>query len=140
MDVSQREGHYPPPPGSSSILGVEFSGHVAELGPDVSEWKIGDEVLGLAGGVSGYHNPQSIVPKHIRHLQGAYAEYIAVKSTNVVKKPTHLSWVEAASIPENFLTGERQPSASFNRDYKYDIPQRSRLLCSWEKLNVMRPF
>lgn len=52
MDISQREGFYPPPPGSSSILGVEFSGHISEVGTDVSGWKVNDEVLGLAGGVS----------------------------------------------------------------------------------------
>lgn len=51
MDLSQRVGMYPPPAGASDILGVEFSGHVCELGPDVSAWKIDDEVLGLAGGV-----------------------------------------------------------------------------------------
>ena len=52
MDISQREGKYPPPPGSSTILGVEFSGSIAEVSPDVSEWKVNDEVLGLVGGVS----------------------------------------------------------------------------------------
>jgi len=85
MDLSQREGHYPPPAGWSTILGVEFSGHVAEVGADVTEWKVDDEVMGLAGG-------------------GAYAEYILVPHRNVFKKPAHLSWVEAASIPENYLT------------------------------------
>lgn len=52
MDISQREGKYPPPPGASSILGVEFSGVISEIGRDVSEWAVGDQVLGLAGGVS----------------------------------------------------------------------------------------
>jgi NADPH:quinone reductase-like Zn-dependent oxidoreductase len=52
MDISQREGQYPPPPGASSILGVEFSGHITEIGQDVTGWKVDDEVLGLAGGVS----------------------------------------------------------------------------------------
>lgn len=52
MDIMQREGKYPVPKGASNILGVEFSGHVSELGNGVSEWKEGDEVLGLAGGVS----------------------------------------------------------------------------------------
>jgi len=85
MDITQREGNYPPPSGSSSILGVEFSGHVSELGPEVSEWKVGDEVFGLAGG-------------------GAYAEFIAVPQGNILKKPAHLSWVEAAGIMENYLT------------------------------------
>lgn len=52
MDLLQREGKYPPPAGSSTILGVEFSGHISELGSETSsEWKVGDEVLGLVGGV-----------------------------------------------------------------------------------------
>ncbi|KAJ3559595.1 hypothetical protein NP233_g11226 [Leucocoprinus birnbaumii] len=85
MDISQREGKYPPPPGASSILGVEFSGVISKLGPGVEGWAIGDPVMGLAGG-------------------GAYAEYIAVASTHIIPKPASMSWVEAASIPEAFLT------------------------------------
>ncbi|KAG6902537.1 hypothetical protein C0995_015355 [Termitomyces sp. Mi166 len=85
MDILQREGQYPPPAGSSSILGVEFSGHISALGADVSEWKVHDEVLGLAGG-------------------GAYGEFIVLPSSHILRKPSHLSWTEAASIPENFLT------------------------------------
>ena len=38
--------------------------------------------------------------------QGAYAEYIAVNQTHIITKPPYLTWVEAASIPEAFLTGE----------------------------------
>ncbi|PPR05387.1 hypothetical protein CVT24_008001 [Panaeolus cyanescens] len=85
MDISQREGKYPPPPGSSTILGVEFSGTIESISPDVRNWQVGDEVLGLAGG-------------------GAYAEFIAVKQTHIIRKPNYLSWVDAASIPEVFLT------------------------------------
>ncbi|KAJ7600262.1 hypothetical protein C8J56DRAFT_1010338 [Mycena floridula] len=85
MDIAQREGHYPPPPGSSEILGVEFSGIVHAVGTNTSKWKTGDEVFGLAGG-------------------GAYAEYIAVAETHLLLKPSHLSFVDAASIPEAFFT------------------------------------
>jgi len=84
-DISQREGKYPPPPGASSILGVEFSGNVAEVGPNVSDHKVGDEVFGLVGG-------------------GAYAEYVVCWENLVIPKPSYLTWAEAASIPENFLT------------------------------------
>ena len=58
MDISQREGTYPLPPGASDILGVEFSGTVAELGEGSSgqRWKVGDEVIGLASGVSNLHD------------------------------------------------------------------------------------
>jgi NADPH:quinone reductase-like Zn-dependent oxidoreductase len=52
MDISQREGRYLPPAGSSTILGAEFSGSISEMSSDVSEWKVNDEVLGLTGGVS----------------------------------------------------------------------------------------
>ncbi|KAJ6602229.1 quinone oxidoreductase [Mycena sp. CBHHK59/15] len=85
MDIIQRNGNYPPPPGASAILGVEFSGHISATGSDVVHWKVDDEVMGLAGG-------------------GAYAEYIVVLQTHVVRKPARLSWAEAASIPECFLT------------------------------------
>jgi putative PIG3 family NAD(P)H quinone oxidoreductase len=85
MDIIQREGKYPLPAGASTILGVEFSGSIAEVGSGVSGWKVDDEVLGLAAG-------------------GAYAEYIAVNHTLIIAKPPYLTWVEAASIPEVFLT------------------------------------
>ncbi|KAJ7364809.1 quinone oxidoreductase [Mycena albidolilacea] len=85
LDIWQREGNYPPPTGSSTILGVEFSGIIAAVGADVTQWKIGNEVLGLTGG-------------------GAYAEYVLVFGGHLMHKPAHLSWAQAASIPENFLT------------------------------------
>ncbi|KAJ7133456.1 quinone oxidoreductase [Mycena epipterygia] len=85
LDIFQRQGQYPPPPGSSEILGVEFSGTVTAIGADVTQWAVGDEVLGLTGG-------------------GAYAEYLVVLASHLMRKPAHLSWAQAASIPENFLT------------------------------------
>lgn len=51
MDLIQREGNYPLPPGTSNILGVEFAGDIAELGQGVTHWKEGDSVFGLATGV-----------------------------------------------------------------------------------------
>ncbi len=55
MDILQREGKYPLPPGAPTILGVEFSGHIAALGPNVSDtWNEGDQVFGIASGVSKY--------------------------------------------------------------------------------------
>ncbi|KAF9265274.1 quinone oxidoreductase putative [Marasmius fiardii PR-910] len=85
MDILQREGKYPVPPGASTILGVEFSGNISAIADDVTGWKMNDEVFGLAGG-------------------GAYAEYIVVPASHLIPKPPHLTWNEAASIPEAFLT------------------------------------
>lgn len=53
MDIVQREGKYPlPPQASKTILGVEFAGTVEKLGEGASMYKVGDEVFGLAYGVS----------------------------------------------------------------------------------------
>lgn len=84
MDLLQREGKYPLPPQAGPILGVEFSGIIEEIGKDVKskeDFKVGDEVFGLAYG-------------------GAYAEYIKVDPRMLLKKPAHLSWEQAAGIPE----------------------------------------
>ncbi|KAH6697612.1 zinc-binding dehydrogenase [Plectosphaerella plurivora] len=89
MDQIQREGNYPLPPGTTEILGVEFSGTIESTGPegDVSDhgFKQGDAVFGLAYG-------------------GAYAEYIAVSRKMLLHKPDFLSWEQAAGIPETWIT------------------------------------
>ena len=50
MDLLQREGRYPVPPGAPSTMGVEFSGVVEEIAEAQGNFKIGDEVFGLAYG------------------------------------------------------------------------------------------
>jgi len=62
------------------IPGHEFSGIVEQVGSDVPAFASGDVVFGNTG-------------------MGAYAEYLAVKPTVVVKKPSNLSFQEAASMP-----------------------------------------
>lgn len=84
MDILQREGKYPVPPQAPSTLGVEFSGVIESVGGqqgEGEEFKVGDEVFGLAYG-------------------GAYAEYINVSTHMLMRKPRELSWEEAAGIPE----------------------------------------
>ena len=63
------------PPGASQILGVEFSGHVAELGADATQWKVNDEVFGLASGVCfTYMNPNldQIAHSHAGRIRGVH--------------------------------------------------------------------
>lgn len=86
MDLMQRRGEYNVPPQAGPILGVEFAGVIEELGKgNVSGFKVGDEVFGLAYG-------------------GAYAEYIATSTKMLIHKPGELSWEEAAGIPETWIT------------------------------------
>lgn len=58
MDLMQREGKYPlPPQASKTIMGVEFAGTVTKVGDGAKQYKEGDEVFGLAFGVSRYPTP-----------------------------------------------------------------------------------
>jgi NADPH:quinone reductase-like Zn-dependent oxidoreductase len=102
--IRQREGRYPLPPGASETLGVEFAGTVVKLGPNSGLWAVGDEVLGLATSVSAMDRTYVIYSSPSLH-QGAYAEYIAIGINFVLPKPPRMSWVIAASIMENYITG-----------------------------------
>lgn len=85
-DVHQRRGNYPAPPGwPADIPGLEYAGEVESLGPGVTNWKLGERVMGLVGG-------------------GAHAEYVVVHEDEVLPVPPELAWSDAAAIPEAFLT------------------------------------
>src|SRR5579872_1008804 len=85
-DLLQRRGRYPAPPGSPpDIPGMEFAGEVAQIGPEVSQWRVGQRVFGLVGG-------------------GAHAEFLVTHERAVAEIPANLHWQEAASIPEAFIT------------------------------------
>src|ERR1700747_1726357 len=63
------------------IPGHEFSGVVEQIGGDVAASAPGDAVFGTTTGM------------------GAYAEYVAVKAAAIARKPSNLSFEEAASVP-----------------------------------------
>jgi NADPH:quinone reductase-like Zn-dependent oxidoreductase len=63
------------------IPGHEFSGVVEQIGGDVAVYAPGDAVFGTTTGM------------------GAYAEYLAVKAAATARKPSNLSFEEAASVP-----------------------------------------
>jgi putative PIG3 family NAD(P)H quinone oxidoreductase len=84
-DLLQRQGLYPPPPGASTILGLECSGEVIETGTQVEGWAPGDRAMALLSG-------------------GGYAEEVAVPAGCALRVPERLGWEEAAAVPEVFLT------------------------------------
>src|SRR5260370_4839567 len=70
------------------ILGWDVSGVIEEVRPNVSRFKKGDEVYSL--------------PDHTRN--GAYAEYIAVRESEVALKPNSLHHARAAAVPLATIT------------------------------------
>jgi putative PIG3 family NAD(P)H quinone oxidoreductase len=84
-DVMQREGKYPPPPGASTILGMEVSGEIVACGHGLSDEMLGQPVCALLAG-------------------GGYAEYAAVPLGQTLSVPEALSMVEAAAMPETLFT------------------------------------
>ena len=84
-DLLQREGRYPAPPDAPpDIPGMELAGEVAELGPGVQMWRVGQPVFGIVGG-------------------GSYAEYVVTHERMLAEVPG-LSWTDAAAVPEAFIT------------------------------------
>lgn len=84
-DIVKRVGKYPNQAKENISLGLEVSGIVEEVGSNISKYKIGDEVCGLMA-------------------EGGYAEYAILREDIIIPKPDNLSFVEAAAIPEVFMT------------------------------------
>ena len=84
-DVLQRLGHYPPPPGAPDTPGLEVSGTVTAVGPEVAGWRVGDRVAALVDG-------------------GGYAEAALVPAAQLLPVPDGLDLVDAAALPEAACT------------------------------------
>ncbi len=72
------------------ILGWDVAGTIAEVGKEVSDLKVGDEVYSYA--------------RKPTVKWGTYAEYVAIDAKNVVLKPRSISFAESAAIPLSGLT------------------------------------
>jgi len=84
-DILQRQGKYNPPAGTPTWPGLECSGRIVQLGPDVEGWTVGDEVCALLGG-------------------GGYAERVAVPVGQLLPVPVGTDLVSAAALPEVVCT------------------------------------
>jgi NADPH2:quinone reductase len=84
-DVAQRRGMADPrlPNSGPRPVGMEVSGIVEAVGPEVTGWEPGQRVMG--------------------RCWGGYAEYALVKAPTAMVVPESLSWSEAASIPVTFV-------------------------------------
>lgn len=84
-DLLQRKGLYDPPAGASDIPGLEIAGQIAALGSEVTRFAVGDPVIALVTG-------------------GGYAQYAVADERTTIPLPSGLSMVEAAALPETFMT------------------------------------
>jgi len=84
-DLLQRQGNYAPPPGATTVLGLECSGVISEVGEGVTGWSVGDEVCALLSG-------------------GGYAERVAVPVGQLLPRPAGVELATAAALPEVVCT------------------------------------
>ena len=67
------------------IPGLEFAGEIDAVGDEVEGLTVGDRVMGIVEG-------------------GSYAEYVVTAATHAIPIPEDLPFVQAAAIPEVFIT------------------------------------
>lgn len=84
-DALQRAGNYAPPPDASPLPGLEASGYVAAVGPNVTRWKEGDAVTALLPG-------------------GGYAQYAVTAAEHALPIPKGMSMDAAAALCETYFT------------------------------------
>ena len=84
-DLLQRQGFYPPPAGAPPYPGLECSGTVVAIGPEVVGWAVGDAVCALLAG-------------------GGYAERVNAPAGQLLPAPTGVDLVSAAALPEVAFT------------------------------------
>ena len=72
-------------PDTPAILGMDFAGTVEAVGVGVTDFSVGDEVYGCAGGLADLH--------------GALAEYMLADSNLIAHNPKNLTMSEAAALP-----------------------------------------
>jgi len=70
--------------GAPAPIGVEFAGEIAAVGAGVTSWREGDRVMG--------------------HGRGGQAQLTVANARALMRAPLRLSWVEAASFPNVFIT------------------------------------
>lgn len=86
IDTKVRGKQIPFSPEYPAILHVDFSGIVIEVGANVKNFKVGESVYGVGGGIKGL-------------VGGALAEYLLVDADLVSLMPNNLNFAEAAALP-----------------------------------------
>ncbi|EED36780.1 hypothetical protein NOR51B_2733 [Luminiphilus syltensis NOR5-1B] len=72
------------------VPGWDVAGRIVAVGDEVSDWEVGDDVIGLAFTWSIQH--------------GSYAEFLPINADAIARKPSRFSFAEAAGLPLVSLT------------------------------------
>jgi NADPH2:quinone reductase len=79
-DLGMTKGHvHGNAGGAGSVLGMEWSGEIAEIGPEAKGVKVGDKVMGSGG--------------------AAFAEYTLADHGRLFRTPTNMNFEDAATLP-----------------------------------------
>lgn len=81
------------------IIGLDMAGEIAQVGPGVADWKVGDRVL-----VNPLNKKKGLMGEM---LDGGMAEYCQVSADQLVAMPEGVSFAEAASLPVAYGTAHR---------------------------------
>lgn len=85
MIRSLGQENLPIAPDLPAVLGMDFAGTIETVGEGVTDFAVGDEVYGCAGGLAD--------------LQGSLAELMLADARLIARKPRKLSMREAAALP-----------------------------------------
>ncbi len=112
LDLWLRRGLPTQPLEFPHILGSDIAGEIAQIGPSVTNVRVGDKVL-LAPGISCGQCEQCIAGNDNfcksytlfgSAVQGGYAEFVKSPAVNAVLIPGALTFEQAAAVPLVFLT------------------------------------
>jgi NADPH:quinone reductase-like Zn-dependent oxidoreductase len=81
------------------VIGLDMAGEIAELGPDVQGWNIGDRVL-----VNPLNKSKGLMGEM---LDGGMEEYCRVAADQLIRMPGNVSFEDAASLPVAYGTAHR---------------------------------
>ena len=81
------------------IIGLDMAGEIAELGPGVGNWRVGDRVL-----VNPVNKKKGLMGEM---LDGGMAEYCLVSADQLVAMPPNVTFEQAASLPVAYGTAHR---------------------------------
>ncbi|WP_037600728.1 zinc-binding dehydrogenase [Streptacidiphilus rugosus] len=85
--------------GDTVTLGHEVAGVIAELGPDVTDWAVGERVLLLSGQLR-----DGIAVTRGLDYDGGWAQYTLAKATTLVRIPDDLPFEQACFVPDAVST------------------------------------